>query len=314
LAFLGYTALLAFTSPKFLAQALTIHLSRSRLLFPPAGFTFGAVHKIAFILGPVTVSWYGVFVAAGFLFGLWNASRRALRAGIEPEAIFDCGTWLLLGAVAGARIFYVVSYWPDIVASARDYNHSPFLEILMVQHGGLVYYGGLMGSSAACIAFSRWQKLPLWKLADILAPGVALGSFFGRWGCLMNGCCYGRPTTMPWGIQFPPDHPTYPHFVHPTEIYDSMLNLGLFAGLAWFYRRRKFDGQVFALYLICYALLRSLVEYFRGDYPPREMTGWATPAQLVSIGTLAAGVLLWVFLPRGKILTPAQTERKPAVY
>jgi phosphatidylglycerol:prolipoprotein diacylglycerol transferase len=284
------------------------------LLFAASGSILGAVHKIAFLLGPVTISWYGVFVAAGFLFGLWNASRRALRAGIDPEAIFDCGTWLLLGAVLGARTLYVVSYWPDIVDSARDYNHSPFLEILMVQHGGLVYYGGLMGASAACVAFSWRRKLALWRLADILAPGVALGSFFGRWGCLMNGCCYGRPTDLPWGIQFPVGHETHPfndglpHFVHPTEIYDSLLNLGLFAGLAWFYRRRKFDGQVFALYLVSYAVLRSFVEYFRGDYPPREMVGWATPAQLVSLVTLAVGVMLLLILPRAGRLNPVENR------
>jgi phosphatidylglycerol:prolipoprotein diacylglycerol transferase len=283
------------------------------LLFARPGSIFGLVHKIAFLLGPLTISWYGVFVAAGFLFGLWNASRRALRARIDPEAIFDCGTWLLAGAILGARLMYVTTYWPDIVDSARDYNHSPFLEIIMVQHGGLVYYGGLIGASAGCILFAWRRRLPLWRLADVLAPGVALGSFFGRWGCLMNGCCYGRPTTLPWGIQFPVGHETHPfndglpHFVHPTEIYDSLLNLGLFAGLAWFYRHRRFDGQVFAFYLVGYSVLRSFVEYFRGDYPPRELVGWATPAQLLSLGTLAAGVLLLVVLPRAGKVAAAQT-------
>ena len=263
-----------------------------------------AVHKIAFVLGPVTITWYGIFVAAGFLFGLWNASRRALREKINPELIFDCGTWLLIGAIVGARALYVVSYWSDVVDAARDYGHSPVLEMFMVQHGGLVYYGGLIGASAACVGFTWRRRVPLWKLADILAPGVALGSFFGRWGCLMNGCCYGRPTKLPWGIQFPVGHETHrlndalPHYVHPTEIYDALLNVGLFAFLAWFYRRRKFDGQVFALYLVCYAVLRAFVEYFRGDYPPGEMVGWATPAQVVSLGTLVVGLLLLWKLPR----------------
>lgn len=243
-------------------------------------------------------------MVAGFAFGLWNSSRRAMLEKIHPETILDCGTWLLIGAVVGARVLYVVSYWQDIVSEAHLYHHAPALEIIMVQHGGLVYYGGLIGASAACILFAWKNRVPLWKLADILAPGVALGSFFGRWGCLMNGCCYGRPTTMPWGIQFPVGHETHPindglpHYVHPTEIYDSLLNLGLFAVLAWFYRRKKFDGQVFALYLICYAVLRSFVEYFRGDYPVHYLGGWATPAQVVSIFTILAGVLLLILLPR----------------
>jgi phosphatidylglycerol:prolipoprotein diacylglycerol transferase len=266
-----------------------------------------AVHDIAFELGPLTITWYGILVACGFLFGLWNASRRALRQKVNPEAIFDCGTWLLIGAVAGARAVYVVSYWPDIIDAARNHGHSPFLEIFMVQHGGIVYYGGLIGASAACVVFAWRRRLALWKLADILAPSVALGSFFGRWGCLMHGCCYGRPTNLPWGIQFPVGSPPHlqddgqPHYVHPTQIYDSLLNLALFAGLAWFYKRRKFDGQVFALYLVCYAVLRSFVEYFRGDYPPGNlMWGRVTPAQLVSAGTLLAGMLLLFLLPKGK--------------
>jgi phosphatidylglycerol:prolipoprotein diacylglycerol transferase len=133
----------------------------------------------------------------------------------------------------------------------------------------------------------------------VLAPSIALGSVFGRWGCLMNGCCYGRPTTLPWGIQFPSDHPTWPNHVHPTEIYDSLLNLGLYLFLAWLFRRKKFDGQIFALYLICYAVLRAFVEFYRGDYPPPALYwGWVTPGQLTGIGILAAGLLLLWKLPR----------------
>ena len=276
------------------------------MLFATGESTLAAVHDIAFTLGPLTITWYGILVALGFIFGLWNSSRRALRQNINPEIIFDCGTWLLIGAIAGARAVYVASYWSDIVNSAKEYKHSPLVEVFMIQHGGIVYYGGFIGASLACIIYTWRKHLPLWKLADILAPGVALGSFFGRWGCLMHGCCYGRPTTLPWGIQFPVGHRTHPddglpHYVHPTEIYDSLLNLGLFAALAWFYKRRKFDGQVFAMYLLGYSVLRSFVEYFRGDYPPANLLdGWITPAQKVSAGTFLAGVLLLILLRKKK--------------
>ncbi len=253
------------------------------------------VHKIAFEFGSFTVTWYGIFVASGFMAGLWTASRRALRSKIHPETIFDLGPWLLVGAILGARALYVVSYWKE---SFADW---PITEIFMVQHGGLVFYGGLIGASLGCVLFAWRKQLPLWRLADVLAPSIALGYFFGRWGCLMNGCCYGRPTTLPWGIQFPPGHETYPHCVHPTEIYDSLLNLGLYVFLAWLYRRKKFDGQVFAVYLICYAVFRSFVEMFRGDYTPVHYLGPLTPAQLVSIGTIAAGAILLWKLPRKKI-------------
>jgi phosphatidylglycerol:prolipoprotein diacylglycerol transferase len=129
-----------------------------------------------------------------------------------------------------------------------------------------------------------------------------LGCVFGRIGCLLNGCCYGRACDLPWAIRFPPDNPLHPPTtpVHPTQVYDSLLNLCLYAGLAWLYRRKKFDGQVFAVYLVGYALLRSFVEMFRGDYPDYQhyLGGWATPAHLVSIATLLAGVVLLRVLPR----------------
>jgi phosphatidylglycerol---prolipoprotein diacylglyceryl transferase len=247
------------------------------------------VHKIAFEMGPVTVTWFGILVALGFMAGLWTASLRGRRVNFQPDTILDLGPWLLLGAIVGARAVFVITYWPETFAG------HPIYEIFMVQHGGIVYYGGLIGSSLACIIFAWVKKLPLWRLADVLAPSVALGSFFGRWGCLMNGCCYGRPTTMPWGIQFPKGHDTYPDYVHPTEIYDSLLNFALYGFLAWLFRRRKFDGQVFGYYLICYAILRSFVEMYRGDYTQEHYWKGMTPAQLVGIGTFASGVvLLWV--------------------
>jgi phosphatidylglycerol:prolipoprotein diacylglycerol transferase len=170
----------------------------------------------------------------------------------------------------------------------------------MVWKGGLVYYGGLMGASLACILYTRIKKLPLWKVADILAPSIALGYVFGRIGCLLNGCCYGRACSLPWAIRFPADNPLNPptHPVHPTEVYESLLNLGLYAVLAWLFRRKKFDGQVFSVYLVSYALLRSFVEMFRGDYPEYYLGGWVTPAHLVSIAILVAGLVLLRLLPR----------------
>ena len=255
------------------------------------------MHPIAFNLGPYPLHWYGILVAMGFAAGLWTASRRALRSGIAPESILDLGPWLILGAIIGARILYVVSYWHE------SFEGRPIGEIFAVWNGGLVYYGGLIGATLACALYLRRKKLPIWKVADVVAPSIALGSAFGRIGCLLNGCCYGRACNLPWAIRFPADNPLHPptYPVHPTEIYDSLLNLCLYIGLAWLYRRKKFDGQVMAFYLVGYALLRSFVELFRGDYPVQQhyLGGWATPAHLVSFGVLAAGlVLLWVLRRR----------------
>jgi phosphatidylglycerol---prolipoprotein diacylglyceryl transferase len=253
------------------------------------------VHPIAFQLGPFTVHSYGVMVALGFLAGLWTASRRSLREGIAAEKILDLGPWLIIGAIAGARVLFVLTFWRE------EFAGRPILEIFAVWRGGLVYYGGLIGSSLACIFYARLKQLPLWKLADILAPSIALGHVFGRIGCLLNGCCYGKACHLPWAIRFPADNPLHAPTtpVHPTEIYESLLNLGLYAALAWMFRRKKFDGQIFSTYLVCYAVLRSFVEIFRGDYPPYQyFLGWLTPAQVVSIGIFIVGLGLFLVRKR----------------
>jgi phosphatidylglycerol:prolipoprotein diacylglycerol transferase len=257
------------------------------------------VHPIAFHLGSFPIHWYGVMVALGFLAGLWTAGRRARLVGLTTEQIVDLGPWLIVGAILGARTLYVISYWRESFAGR------PLSEIFAVWNGGLVFYGGLIGASLACILYVRRKRLALWKVADVLAPSIALGYVFGRIGCLLNGCCYGRPCHLPWAITFPPGAYGAPPGIplHPTEVYESLLNLGLYAALAWLFRRRKFDGQIFGAYLVCYALLRSFVELFRGDYPEHYLGGWATPAHLVSFAILAAGLALLCFLPRGTVST-----------
>ena len=154
------------------------------------------MHPIAFHLGPLTIHWYGVMIALAFLAGLWTATRRARRENIPGENIADMTLWLMVGAILGARIVYVTTYWKD------EFANQPFSEVFMIQHGGLVYYGGLIGATLAGFIYIRWKKLPLWKIADVLAPSIALGSVFGRIGCLLNGCCYGRACDLPWAITF----------------------------------------------------------------------------------------------------------------
>ncbi|MCX7867823.1 prolipoprotein diacylglyceryl transferase [Limisphaera sp. VF-2] len=249
------------------------------------------MHPVAIQIGPLTIHWYGVLVALGFLVGLWNAARRAPRAGLPGEAVADLGPWLILGAVVGARLWYVASYWREQFAAA------PWWEVFMVHHGGLVFYGGLVGATLAAWLFLVRRRLPLWRMADVLAPGIALGYAIGRLGCLMNGCCYGRACSLPWAVTYPEDNPlsppTFP--VHPTQIYDSLLSLALYGGLARVFDKRRFDGQVFALYLIGYAVTRSFVECFRGDYPAEHIRLGLTPAQQFSVWILLAGVglLCW---------------------
>ena len=250
------------------------------------------MHPIAFQFGSLPVRWYGVMMALGFLAGMWTATRRARRANLSGDLIADVTLWLMLGGIVGARFVYVTTYWQT------EFAGQPRSEIFMVQHGGLVFYGGLIGATMAGIIYLLWKKLPLWKVADVLAPSIALGSVFGRIGCLLNGCCYGYACEKPWAIHFPADHATAGVGVHPTEIYDALLNLVLYLALAYFFRRKKFDGQIFAMYLMGYAIFRSIAEHFRGDYPADHIHNGLTSAQVVSIGIFIAGAALWYWRSR----------------
>jgi phosphatidylglycerol:prolipoprotein diacylglycerol transferase len=275
-----------------------------------------AVYPIAFNLGPLTIRWYGVMVALAFLFGLWTASRRAPRDGVPGERIVDAGIWILIGAIVGARFLYVVSYW-DRLFDKPLLPGAPWTEVFMVQRGGLVFYGGLIGASLTCILYARVAKLPLWKLADIFAPSIALGYVFGRIGCFLNGCCHGRVCELPWAVHYPNQSDIWnSHFksglattdgasapVHPTQLYDSLLNLALYAGLAWLFRRKKFDGQVFAAYLLCYAVTRSIVEMFRGDYAAAQIRAGLTPAHWISMGIFLTGTVFYLVLRRTRTAT-----------
>ena len=237
-------------------------------------------------------------IALAFLAGLWTATLRARRENISAERIADVTLWVMAGSVIGARFVYVTTYWKE------EFANQPFREVFMVQHGGLVYYGGFLGATLAGTIFILWKKMPFWKTADVFAPSIALGSVFGRVGCLLNGCCYGRLTDLPWAITF--TNPQAHEFsgtplnvpLHPTEIYDALLNFALYVFLAWLFRRKKFDGQVFATYLLCYAIMRSLVEHFRGDYSDLHYHLGLTPAQWIGVPIFITGLALATILSR----------------
>lgn len=254
--------------------------------------------NVAFEIFGFQVYWYGILAAVAFVLAFSTASRRAPRAGVKSEEVFNLAPWIIVGAIFGARLLYVVSYWD------KEFAGKPITAIFNMR-SGLVYYGGLIGASIATIIFCRRAKVPLWRMSDVMAPSIALGHAFGRVGCFMTGCCYGKPTDLPWAVHFPADHWTKGVGVHPTQLYESALNFLFYAGLAWLYRRRKFDGQVFAVYLIGYAIIRTTTEMFRGDYTRFYLGGIATPGQTVSILILAAGLGLWWKQRAARVSPPA---------
>lgn len=255
-------------------------------------------------IGPLDIHTYGVLVAIGFVAGLWVAGRRASSEGFDRERIADLGVWLIISGIAGAKLFHIVFFWDDFMAGWRAAGLRSLRE-------GFVFYGGFIGACAATIAYARLKQLPLWKLADIFAPAVALGHFFGRLGCFFNGCCYGKPCALPWAVRFPEPHVAHGIPVHPTELYEAAGNLVIFAALTAFYRRKRFDGQIWWCYVLSYGVLRFAVEFFRGDYETYYL-GVLTIGHVIAtvMMVVAVAALRWLALTQTNS-TPNSTKVKP---
>lgn len=229
-------------------------------------------------------------MAVGFLAGMKIASRCAVNASLNPDHIANLMIWILIGGIVGSRLWYMATFWNT------EYAGQPLSKILL-QRSGFVFHGGLIGAAIVIAVFLRINKLTLWKTADSLAPGLALGHAFGRIGCLMTGCCYGAPTTSPLGIVFTdPRSPATDRCsqvgpLHPVQIYEAVFNFALCASLYWLFRKRKFDGQICSIYLIAYGAFRFVIEYFRGDGASAHSSR-LTSAQVVSLILIAAGIVL----------------------
>ena len=241
-------------------------------------------------LGPLDIHTYGVLVAIGFVVGLAVAARRARREGIDPERVTDLGVWLIVSGMLGGKLFHIIFFWNDFIYGWRTEGVRSLRE-------GFVFYGGFIVASLTAVAYARVKRLPFAKLADIFAPSVALGHAFGRMGCFFNGCCYGKPCSLPWGVRFPPPHVMAGIPVHPTEIYEALGNLVIFAGLSALYRHKRFDGQIWWLYVLGYGVLRFIVEFFRGDYDTHYF-GVLTLGHLMALVMIAVGAVAMVLLQR----------------
>lgn len=255
------------------------------------------MHPILFQIGAFSLRSYGLFMALGFAAGvglslfLNRKDRRAGLTAVPDETLMDLSAWIMAGSVAGARLLYVL-------VMPGEFAERPWTA-LAVWNGGLVYYGGLLGGILAACWWIRRKKLPLWPLADSLAPGLALGQVFGRVGCFFNGCCYGQVDDR-HGIVFAALGDGLRHL--PVQLYEALGCLALSGFLIWWKPRRKFAGQVFWLYLGLYAALRFALEFLRGDAERgRLFSDSLSPSQWISLAGLSVAV--W-FLTR-----PARVAR-----
>ena len=256
--------------------------------------------------GGVPVRGYGVMLLVAAAAGTWLSVRRGRAVGFDADTILGLGLWIFLAGLVGARLFFVIEYHDEFFRPGEPLATS-LARVAFVPNGGLVVFGALPTAALAAWWYARTHGLPLLRLADVIAPGLLVGLAIGRVGCFLNGCCYGGPTDLPWGVSFPPGSAPAGAFpaatgssvaLHPAQLY-AAFDAGLLAVVALAFTpcvRRV--GAVFALVLTLHPLSRILLEIIRVDEPPALGTPLSI-SQLVSLVLLGLAAVLWWWVLRG---------------
>jgi phosphatidylglycerol---prolipoprotein diacylglyceryl transferase len=245
---------------------------------------------VLFNIGPLTIHTYGVFVAMGFFAGLGLTIRLARTEGIPPGLIMDMSFVILVAAIIGSRALYVFM-------NLSFYLENP-IDAFKLWEGGLVFSGGLAASAAVMGWYIHRHGLSWWKTGDMWAPGIALGQAVGRIGCLMAGCCYGKPAyDLPWALIFTDPLCLAPTGIplHPTQLYSMISGFVIFGFLLALFYKKRFDGQVLIWFIILHSTARLIIERFRGDYRGVVFDSSMSLTQLVTLLLLSAGVAALIF-------------------
>ncbi|MFQ5927950.1 MAG: prolipoprotein diacylglyceryl transferase [Terriglobia bacterium] len=246
-------------------------------------------------LGPITLHTYGLMAAIGMLVGIATAARLAPRVGLDRNQMWNLGVYIALTALLGGKLLLAVYDWSYYSANPRE-----LFSLRSIQSGG-AYYGGILFGIFMAWLYAHRNQLGFARVADVFAPGVALGTAFGRIGCFSAGCCWGKPTSLPWAVTFTDPYaarvvgvPLYTP-IHPSQLYESAALFVIFAALLWLWRRRRFDGQIFAAFLFLYGSARFLLEFFRGDPRGGTVLGGSltTPQALSLVMVVAALLFAW---------------------
>ena len=269
------------------------------------------MHQIAFTVFSHPIHWYGVCIAAGFLLatGLMLCLRR--YAGMSRDNVFDIAMLSIFSGIIGARVFFVIQFWD------KEFAGRPFSAVFRVDKGGIVFYGGFIAAFAVLCIYALRKKLSIRLILDLAAPAIALGHAFGRLGCFMQGCCFGRcaPDNFPGAVRFPAGSMPFHRYpgpdglhslpLYPVQLYECVLNLLLSALLVFLLRRNRKPGRIAAIYLIGYAAIRFTIEFFRGDHTDSFLN--MTPSQNIALFVmLPLGILVYFLFPRGQVPAPAE--------
>jgi phosphatidylglycerol:prolipoprotein diacylglycerol transferase len=256
------------------------------------------VHPEIFHWGFLHVRSYGVMLAIAFLVGTWLALREARRLSLDEDQLVNVILVVLIASVLGARALYVMEHIQEF---RREWG-----SVIALWQGGLTLYGGVIAGTVAGLLAARRFGLPMWTVADTLTPSLALGTALGRIGCFLNGCCYGRPTRMPWGVVFPPDSFAGLEFgnapVHPSQLYFAAAGFVLFL-VVWSMRRRfVVPGTLFWTFISLFALVRIPLDLTRAYEPEATVLTISglgiTESQLTSLAITLFGLLMILRLRR----------------
>lgn len=245
------------------------------------------MYPVLFKLGPFAVHAYGFMLAVGFLVGIFIIIHFAKKENIREEHVLELSIYGIIAAIVGSRLMYVIGEW-------QQYKEN-LLEIFMVQKGGLAFLGGLLLGFLVVGIAARRRGIPFLKLMDVCAPGASVGYAIARVGCFLNGCCFGHPAEVPWGVRFPFGSLAHAHYgsaaIHPTQIYALLALLAIFIIVVMLWRKKSYDGQIFIWWLCLYAVYRFNVEFFR--YCPDEFY-WLglNPGQIIALLMLVAALVI----------------------
>ena len=276
-------------------------------------FQFQSPGPIIFEIGPIVVRWYGLLIASAVLIGVTLSQYLAKFRNVNPDFLGDLAIWLVVSAIPCARLYYVLFEWQEYAQRPGD--------IIAIWKGGIAIHGAIIGGSIATILFARWKRISFWQLLDLVAPSLILGQAIGRWGNFFNSEAFGKPTDLPWKLYIAPNYRPLEllnfDYFHPTFLYESLWNLGVFILLlslfVWGLKQnnRLKTGTIAAVYLIAYSLGRIWIEWLRTD---SLMLGPLKIAQIVSLSAIALGFLIlawlyWFKRPLPDVVSPQKKQR-----
>ena len=264
-------------------------------------------------IGGFEIKFYGIIIASGFLMGLWAAMQEAKRTGQDPELYVDYLLWMAIPAIAGARLYYVIFSW--------EHYKDDLTRIFRIREGGLAIFGGIIAGVLVMVIFSRLKKQSFWKMMDTISMSILIGQIMGRWGNFFNREAFGGFTDNLFAMQIPVDYfkeagrlgeitktglleqtveavvngvSTTCIQVHPTFLYESLWNLGVLLIIFLYRKNKKFDGELFAMYLTGYGIGRFWIEGLRVDQLQIGNTGLAVSQLLAAaIAVTAVSVILY---------------------